>query len=391
MKPRARIGLILFGVGDLSGGGGAERYFADLFLAWRANATARHCDLWLITDRESREQLAAVGRHLGSEHVVELAPETRACGLSQALALRRIALDGRFDLLHITLALPRHLPWLWAIAKRPDRVRVTVNINDFEVATALEVGQRPHGLDLEWRTYLGYFSSRTVDGFMVWYRRLAEQLGRFRAQCPVPIYAANYCFVDVIHFAPAAQKRNEVGFAGRFIPIKQPMMFVEAVATARQRSPETVNGWRFRVLGKGPLEDALRQRVLLDGLDDIVSIEYSEDMGTVLAHSKVFVSTQDKENFTSVAMLEAMACGNAIVTRDVGQTREFVREGANGILAAGDSADAVAGAILRCLSVPDDLIRMGAESRRITLEEHCVEHVLDEFDEFWRGIVGHAR
>ncbi len=388
---RPRVGVVLVGAGDLTGGGGAERYFADLFLAWRASADAHGCDLWLITDAESRSHLAAVGRILGTERVIVLEPAWGPCALWQGLAMRRMALDGRFDLLHLSLALPRHLPWIWSISKRSARARVTVNINDLEVAPALEAGRRPHGMDLEWRTYLAYFSSRTVDGFMVWYRRLVDQLARFRAHCPVPIRPARYCFVDVSHFTPAAEKRDEVVFAGRFVPVKMPALFVDAIAAARQRAPDLVNRWRFRMLGKGPLESALREQVVQAGLADILSVEYTEDTGAVLAYSRLFVSTQDEENFTSLAMLEAMACGNAIVARDVGQTREFVRDGSNGILAAGANAESVADAMLRCMAAPDDLARMGAESRRITLEEHCVEHVLDEFDEFWRGIVGRAR
>lgn len=387
---RPRIGLVLVGAGDLTGGGGAERYFADLFLEWRASAERRGCELWLITDAVSRRHLAAIGRELGSAYVFELPESPYAARWRQAHALRRLARDGAFDLLHLTQALPRHLPWLWSLAFNTRRARVTVNINDYEVAQWLEARRPPRGVDLAWRTYLAYFRSRTVDGFMVWYQRLVAPVNALRSGRDTPIQAARYCFVDTSQFMPAIDKHNEVVFAGRLVDVKRPGLFIDAVAAARRKAPASVDGWRFLMLGKGPLEAALRRQVAAAGLDDLLRIEFAEHVGTRLAHSRIFVSTQDEENFTSLAMLEAMACGNAIVARDVGQTRAFVREGENGNLMSHPDAEACADALLGIMGDPERQRRMGKESRRITLEEHCAENALAEFDMFWQGIAeGH--
>lgn len=385
---RPRIGLVLVGAGDLTGGGGAERYFADLFLAWRAREAALRSELWLITDTPTRRRLAEVGRDVGVDHVVELRGGTWPQRFQQALELYRLATGGRFDLLHLTLPLPRHHPWLWAGARRARRARIAVNINDYEVATALDAGRRPHGLDLAWRSYLAYFRSRAVDAFMVWYRRLVPSLQRIRPDRPALIHAANYCFVDTRTFGPAPRKHNEVVWAGRFVPVKRPALFIDAVARACAKAPELVDAWRFRLLGKGPLEEELRHRVAASGLRARVEIGFASRMDAMLASSRVFVSTQDEENFTSLAMLEAMACGNAIIARDVGQTRAFVREGANGLLIEAADADALADALLALMADDERLRASGVESRRITLEEHCADHVTEEFDTFWRRLAG---
>jgi glycosyltransferase involved in cell wall biosynthesis len=390
---RARVGLVLVGAGDLTGGGGAERYFADLFLAWhRGDAPSRACELWLITDAPTRLRLAEIGRALPREQVIELPRYTGWRGrLAQGRALRRLARNGSFDLLHLSQALPRHLPWLWSLACCSRRARITVNLNDYEIARALESGRPARGLDLAWRAYLAYFSNWTVDGFMVWYQRLVAPLAALRAGRGTPIHAANYCFVDTAQFVPSNEKRDEVVFAGRLVAVKRPELFIDAIAAARRRAPALVARWRFVLLGKGPLEAGLRRQAAEAGLGDQVRIDFAERVGERLAHSRIFVSTQDEENFTSLAMLEAMACGNAIVARNVGQTRAFVREGENGRLVDAADAESVAEAMLAIMADPALQRRMGEESRRITLEEHCVEHALAEFDDFWLALAERRR
>jgi glycosyltransferase involved in cell wall biosynthesis len=127
----------------------------------------------------------------------------------------------------------------------------------------------------------------------------------------------------------------------------------------------------------------VRRAIEALGVDGIVRLRDPVDLRGTLRQSRLFVSTQETENFTSLAMLEAMACGNAILARDVGQTRKFVRPRANGILVASDDPDAVADGLLTYLNHPDLHAAWQMESRRITVEEHCRQNVLAEFEAFW--------
>ena len=107
----------------------------------------------------------------------------------------------------------------------------------------------------------------------------------------------------------------------------------------------------------------------------------------MLSRSRLFVCTQALENFTSLAMLEAMAAGNAIVAEDVGQTREFVRDGENGLLVAPGTAEAFADAIAEYLRHPEWHAPMAAASRRLTTEVHTIEHFADDLQTFWRDVL----
>ncbi len=381
---KRRFGLVLVGVGDLTGGGGAERYFADLFLTHRARAAHANEELWLITDATTITRLEAIGRCVKGERVIQVPERRFVAAFGETRRLRQISTSGGFDLLHLTQALPRHLLWLWTLPRL--RSRITMNLNDDEIALRLESRPLPRGRDLEWRTYRAYFQSTAIDGYMVWYRRLAEVLPRFLAKRTSTVRAAQYCFVDVEKFKPAALKQKQIVFAGRFVSVKRPELFVAAVAIARARIPECLATWKFSMFGKGPLERALREQCHAAGLDDILTIGYAADMGSVLSTSNCFVSTQDHENFTSLAMLEAMACGNAIIARDVGQTVDFVRPGRNGLLVDSDKPEALADALVEYVSHPESHAVYAKESRRITEEEHCAENALSEFLEFWTTV-----
>jgi glycosyltransferase involved in cell wall biosynthesis len=64
---------------------------------------------------------------------------------------------------------------------------------------------------------------------------------------------------------------------------------------------------------------------------------------------------------TSLALLEAMAAGKAIVASAIGGTDELISDGKTGLLTAPGDADALAGAIRRVLA--DDGLRAGLGAR----------------------------
>ena len=389
MTRPARIGLVLFGVGDLTGGGGAERFFADLFAAYEHSASRRAHELWLICDASAVSRLREIGRLPESPRIVDLS----AVGgnrLAMMQAMWQFASGTHFDLLHLTLALPRHLPWLWLSAWRRPRAAVTLNVNDYEVAARMHTAPAPLGLDLAWRTYRAYFRARALDGVMAWYRNLISAIECLSRRPPV-LRAIRHCFVDTARFRPAGTKENLVVHAGRLVAVKRPMLYLDAIAEARRRNPAALAAWRFVLLGKGPLEAALRAHSSALGLDDLLQFDFAADTSHLFSRAKLFVSTQDHENFTPLSMLEAMACGNAILARDVGQTADFVREGTNGLLVREATPGALADGLLRMLGDEATLASYGAQSRRITLEEHCAENLLEEFDQFWRDVLAQRR
>jgi glycosyltransferase involved in cell wall biosynthesis len=101
----------------------------------------------------------------------------------------------------------------------------------------------------------------------------------------------------------------------------------------------------------------------------------------VLERSSIFVSLQEGENYPSQSLLEAMACGNAVIATDVGETWRLVDD-ANGKRVASD-AGAVADAIIALLDDPL-LARRQMTSRRRILAEHTPERFLTYIGRVYR-------
>jgi glycosyltransferase involved in cell wall biosynthesis len=195
---------------------------------------------------------------------------------------------------------------------------------------------------------------------------------------------AKYCFTNTSRFAPV-DKQPLIVFAGRFSAQKRPLLFVEAIASLRRRHAAAADGWRFAMYGAGSLEAAVRERIASLGVP--IEVTRTPDMAPVFARSRLFVSTQAYENFTSLAMLEAMAAGNAIVAERTGQTDEFVTDGGNGYLVEPATAEAFADAIAKYLMNPGRHDRMAAASRRLAVDVHTIDHFAGDIAAFWKALL----
>jgi mannosyltransferase len=141
--------------------------------------------------------------------------------------------------------------------------------------------------------------------------------------------------------------------------------------------------------GGGALHSQITQLIRDHNLDGVVTLTSTPDMAPVFARSRLFVSTQALENFTSLAMLEAMAAANAVIAEDVGQTREFVDD-ANGLLVSPATAETLANALAQYLRHPEAHDRMAAASRDRATQVHTIEHFADDVVAFWRDVAGQA-
>ena len=91
-------------------------------------------------------------------------------------------------------------------------------------------------------------------------------------------------------------------------------------------------------------------------------------------------SIQSDNNYPSQSLIEAMACENAIIASDVGETRRLV-DSEVGILVP-LSAISIANAIISLLDDPIECALKGKKARIKVLNEHTLE----KFVEYFKGI-----
>ena len=391
MSPTApRVALLLATVGDLAGSGGTERQFSDLFEYLRRRSPST---IHLITARAAMRRLREAGRVDASERVIALPlgarPGQGRLGIAWlTLLLLWQTLLHRWDVVHICQPTPSYVPYaaLARLLPGPFKPRIAVTIVDCTLAPNLAGAQ---AVDVYERQVIDahqmYFRWTKPDGVFSWYEAFLAVASRLSIWPEARMRAARFCFTDPQRFQPGAKQRRVI-YAGRLSEQKRPLLFVDAVAQVLRRHAEVASGWQFAMYGAGPLEPAVRARIAEHGLTDRITLTRTPDMAPVFARSRLFVSTQAHENFTSLAMLEAMAAGNAVIAELVGQSGEFVT-GDNGYLVAPATAEAFADAIGDYMSSPGRHDQMASASRSLAVSVHNVEHFADDIGAFWKSLL----
>jgi teichuronic acid biosynthesis glycosyltransferase TuaC len=159
-----------------------------------------------------------------------------------------------------------------------------------------------------------------------------------------------YNGVDTAQFHPGgrAEVRADLGvdpaaslllFVGNFLPVKDPLLLVEHFAAVLKRLP--LHPLRLVMIGKGPLESAVDQRLAALGLGDQVQRTgplLAEGVARWMRAADLLCMTSRNEGLPNV-ILEAQACGLPVLSTAVGGLHEVVDEPWKGRLIALDDAD----------------------------------------------------
>ncbi|MDY0105948.1 MAG: glycosyltransferase [Giesbergeria sp.] len=213
---------------------------------------------------------------------------------------------------------------------------------------------------------------------------LVEAARQYRTQAPVHEI---HWGVDRAHFAPTPWEGKDgvqIVSLRAWEPNYHIGTLIEAFALLHQQLPETP--LRLHLLGGGSLEAILRAQVQQLGLAERVDFHGRLDdagMAAVLARCKISV-TVPASDATSVAMLESMACGLAVVASDLDANRQWLPPGL--LVPAGD-AERLAD-VLRQLAQDDARMRQAGEqnAERIALDGDRKAQ-MDHIDRLYRQLL----
>lgn len=183
--------------------------------------------------------------------------------------------------------------------------------------------------------------------------------------------------VDLGSFMPTPEPGGTpvVMLPSRMLRDKGVMEFVAAARLLRERGVAA----RFILVGDSDSENSASiPDAQLEAWHAGGVIEWwgrCEDMPEVFAHAHIVCLPSYREGLPKV-LLEAAACGRALVATDVPGCREIVIDGDNGLLVPPRDVEALAAAIGRLLDAPELRAKMGKRGRELVETDFSVDKVV---------------
>jgi len=175
---------------------------------------------------------------------------------------------------------------------------------------------------------------------------------------------------------------------GRLEPQKDHQILIEAFGRIARDFPD----WRLRIVGEGVLRPQLEAKARSLGIEGRVELPgATTDIGREYAAAQLFVMPSAYESF-GLTTAEALGCGLPVVGfADCPGTNELVRDGANGLLAAGpDRARGLAQALARLMASPELREQYGARGPA-SIEPFAPERIADLWQNLLSRVAAGAR
>lgn len=176
-----------------------------------------------------------------------------------------------------------------------------------------------------------------------------------------------------------------VTLAARLLRDKGVVEFVEAARLLRQRGLEV----RFQLVGD--LDPGNPTSITLEELEQwrsegvVECLGYRKNIAKVFAESHMVVLPSYREGLPKV-LVEAAACGRAVVTTDVPGCRDAIEAGVSGLLVPVRDAEALADAIQKLVLDPELRQLMGRAGRALAEREFAIESIVQQHLDIYRTL-----
>lgn len=211
---------------------------------------------------------------------------------------------------------------------------------------------------------------------------LLRKLGVSEAK--ILVLPSLYIDFELFRPLPETPRRYDAVFVGRLAANKGLFTLLDAAVRVKRQRP----AFRLGMLGRGPLEAALRRRIDVLGLKENITLQTEpvppEEVARFYNSGALLVCASTAEGGPRVTV-EAMACGVPVISTPVGIMRELIIDGENGLLFHWDAAE-LAAQIERLLG--DEGLRRGlAERGRESVQVFQADRVIERYARGYHDLI----
>ena len=161
---------------------------------------------------------------------------------------------------------------------------------------------------------------------------------------------------------------------GSLLQVKRWDRLLAAASALRDQGHQ----FHVQIAGDGPLRQDLQDQANRMGLAGCVEfLGYHDDIPKLISQATFLVHTSETEGCPN-AVMEAMACGRAVVATDVGDIHHLVEEGTTGFVVKHDDHGMLVDRMANLLSNRELCAQMGATGRTKAEREFGLDRLVSE-------------
>ncbi len=173
-----------------------------------------------------------------------------------------------------------------------------------------------------------------------------------------------------------------VGCVARLVPVKGVHYLLEALPAVQAAVPQATGVF----VGDGPLRTELERRAAVLGLGGRVAfLGLRRDVEEIMKLCDVVVLPSLNEGMGRVAV-EALATGRPVIGSRVSGIQNVIVDGETGLLVPPADREALARAIVRCLTNPALSLAMGERAQK-SVEAYDIEPMITKIDRLYTELL----
>ncbi len=192
--------------------------------------------------------------------------------------------------------------------------------------------------------------------------------------------------VNTIQFQPSLSKKSSkttLIYVGRLVQTKGVHMLLKVFHQVLENGISA----NLHIAGDGPEKEKLLSLARELEITDYTHFHDSVDnVAPLLKKSDIFVLPSSVEGLPN-ALLEAMACGLAVVTTRVGGNTEIIENGINGLLIDPDDPQQLNKALLKILKEKATMEKLGQNARKTIEGGFSIDHITAEYEKLYKEII----
>jgi len=191
---------------------------------------------------------------------------------------------------------------------------------------------------------------------------------------------------SLLHEFNIKRGKKIIGIFSRLDPWKGHMFFFESAPIIKDKIPNSI----FLVVGEGEEEyrNLLMNQVETLGLEnDVIFIGFRNDIPKLMNLCDVIVNPSIIPEAFGRTVIEAMACGKAVVATKMGGVVEVIEDNVTGILVSKTDAPEIADPCIKLLENEDRAKEMGLKGRKRTEESFSAPMITRKIEEIYEEFI----